>query len=122
MSPVFRSPVRKRHDVSSVPDAPPEPPRSQFLKLEGMLTADMVDDDVEYAEVLEDIKGECESSGHTVEAILMPRAGPLKCNCYVKFATIDGAAAARTSLDQRQFDGNVVKATFIPESEMPPAS
>ena len=104
----------------SAPPAPPPPP-TLYLKLEGMLSDEMLDNDEEYVEIIDDIKGECESSGGSVVTIIMPRTGPLKRLCFVQFAALEGASAARQSMDQRQFDGNVVKAYFIEADEMPAA-
>ena len=103
----------------AAPVAPPAP-QTACLKLEGMLSEEMLDNDDEYGEIVEDIKSECENSGGPVEAIVMPRTGPLKLLCFVRFASEADAAKARASLDQRQFDGNVVKAFFITPEEMPP--
>ena len=71
-------------------------------------------------EIVEDIKQECERSGPVLK-ILMPRTGDHAGLCFVQFGELGAAAKARSSLDARQFDGNVVKATFISEPEMPSA-
>ena len=71
--------------------------------------------------MLDDIKNECVENGGAVESVVMPRTGPHATLCYVTFADEPSASKARESLDQRQFDGNTVKATFIPASEVPPA-
>ena len=101
---------------------PPPPPQivpTRVIKLDGMLTQDMLDNDDEYAEVIDDIKTECESVGGPVEGVVMPRTGPQATLCFITFADLEGASKARATLDQRQFDGNTVKATFITEAEVP---
>jgi len=85
-----------------------------------MLSAEMLEVDDEYNEVLDDIKTECEGVGGPVEAVVMPRTGPHATLCYVTFKDMVGAAKARESLDKRQFDGNTVKAIFVQESDVPP--
>ena len=84
------------------------------LQLDGMLSQEMLNDDAEYAEVLDDIKTECEGVGGAVQAVVMPRTGPHATLCFVTFGEVASAAKARESLDNRQFDGNTVKASFIP--------
>ena len=101
--------------------APPPPPPSHVIKLEGMLTAEILQNDEEYNEVLDDIKTECEDAGGKVESVVMPREGPHATMCFVTFAEVDAAAKARQSLDKRQFDGNTVRATFIAASDVPAA-
>ena len=109
------------------PGVPPPPPgyapppaapslATIFLKLEGMLSADMLAADDEYEEIRDDIKQECESSGKVAD-VKMPRTGPLAGTCFVKFEELSAAAKARDSLDKRQFDGNVVRAVLVAEEE-----
>jgi len=74
--------------------------------------------DDEYEEVVEDIKQECQVSG-PVAAINIPRDGVNKGACFVRFVDMAGAAKARESLHNRQFDGNTVTATFITPEQMP---
>lgn len=109
----------------AVHGAPPPPPppmngptSSACIKLEGMLDDEILPDD-EHAEIVDDIKQECESSGH-VARIAVPRDGPNRNVCFVMFDSAVAASVARASLDKRQFDGNVVRATFIDVSDMPP--
>ena len=88
------------------------------IKLEGMLTQAMLDADDMYAEVLDDIKTECEDSGPVVR-VVMPRSGPYAKLCYVVFSEATAAAKARASLDQSEFEGNLVTATFIEAANVP---
>lgn len=104
------------------PPPPPQQPPTRTIKLDGMLSAEMLAADDEYNEVLDDIKTECEGVGGPVEAVVMPRTGPHACLCYVTFKEMSGAAKARESLDKRQFDGNTVKATFVQEMDVPTES
>ena len=104
-----------------VPPPPPPMPATKVVKLEGMLTQEMLDNDDEYAEVLDDIKTECEGVGGPVVSVTMPRGGEHATLCFVVFADEAGAAKARASLHERQFDGNTVKATFITEADVPAA-
>ena len=87
-----------------------------------MLEVDELRDDVEYGEIMEDMREECGKFGR-IESIVIPRPGsaggdekvPGLGKVFVRFADLDGAAAARTALHGRKFGGNVVKADFIHE-------
>ena len=105
--------------AAGLPVAPlPGVPPSRYLKLKGMLTPEMIADDVEYAELVEDIRQECESvSAGKVLEFLMPRAGPLACLCLVAFDEVGACAKARDALDGRPFDGKAVQAIFMDEAE-----
>ena len=103
------------------PPPPPSGPPSRAIKLDGMLTMEMLASDEEYAEVLDDIKTECEELGGTVEGVVMPRSGPQATSCFVLFAEVGGATKAREALDKRQFDGNTVSAKFVQEGDVPAA-
>lgn len=93
--------------------APAEPP-TKCLRLEGLITPDMLTE-AEYPEVYEDIKTECSVSG-TVVQLRIPRTGePQAGLVFVTYETLSGAAKAKEALHKRQFDGNTVLATFVPE-------
>ena len=107
--------------------APPPPPQSDtpastVVSLTEMLEVDELRDDVEYGEIMEDMREECGKFGR-IESIVIPRPGsgggdekvPGLGKVFVRFADLDGAAAARTALHGRKFGGNVVKADFIDE-------
>ena len=63
---------------------------------------------------VDDIRQECERSGRVLD-LAIPRDGPTKGACFVRYAEPAHAAAARESLHNRQFDGNTVDAQFVPE-------
>ena len=93
--------------------APAEPP-TKCLRLEGLITPDMLTE-AEYPEVYEDIKNECSESG-TVVQLRIPRTGePQAGLVFVTYETLAGAAKAKAALHKRQFDGNTVLASFVPE-------
>jgi len=94
------------------------PPETLCLRLNGLITDDMLVDDAEYSDVLDDIRQECESNGPVAD-IKIPRDGALKGACFVRFVDQSGSSKARKSLHQRQFDGNTVTATFITVEDMP---
>jgi splicing factor U2AF subunit len=95
------------------PAAPAEPP-TKCLKLEGLITPDMLTD-AEYPEVLEDIRGECEQSGPVAD-LKIPRTGePHAGLVFVRYESLAASAKAKESLHKRQFDGNTVLAIFVPE-------
>lgn len=60
-----------------------------------------------------------------VEAFVVPREGVLAGRpasdvgkCLIKYAEVSSARAAIEALDNRQFDGLVVQAEFIPEETL----
>ena len=92
---------------------PAEPP-TKCLRLEGLITPAMLTE-AEYPEVYEDIKNECSESG-TVVQLRIPRTGePQAGLVFVTYETLAGAAKAKAALHKRQFDGNTVLASFVPE-------
>ena len=105
------------------PAAPTDPP-TKCLKLEGLIMPDMLTE-AEYPEVYDDIKTECAQSG-AVAQLRIPRTGePQAGLVFVTYQTLSGAAKAKEALHKRQFDGNTVLATFVPEEpptgDAPPA-
>ena len=112
--------------VGAVLGGPPPPPEpaTRFLVLENLLSDASLNDDAEYAECCADIKGECERFG-AVTTFTIPRASELHGHppsdvgkCFVTYTEAASAAKAYAQLHGRDFDGNKVKATFLPD---PPA-
>ena len=90
-----------------------------FVCLENLVSQEMLTDDNEYTEVVDDIKDECAKSGDVV-AMVVPRppaegAG----KCFVHYADVAAAIKAVGDLNNRQFDGNMVKASYISEAQFP---
>jgi len=99
------------------PPAPSAPVPTRTIKLNGMITPDMLKDDEEYKDVLEDIRLECERFGAGVE-VRIPREGEQhEGACFLRYKDLAGSVKARDALHNRQFDGNSVTAVFIPESD-----
>lgn len=70
-----------------------------------------------YAEIVQDIHSECQKAGQVYE-IRVPRPGrpeaaPYVGRAFVRFADVGAARAACAVLNGRQFDGNIVRATFV---------
>ena len=98
--------------AAAPPAAPPAPPTA-CLRLEGMITEEMLGDD-EYDDLLADIKEECEKHGAVAE-VKIPRKGEPEVGlCFVRFEQVQASVLAKDALHNRQFDGNTVKASFIP--------
>jgi len=97
------------------------PETTRRLRLENLgLDVASLADDAEYAECVEDIRGECERFG-TIESFAIPRVGELHGHgeddagkAFVTYAETSSAAKAYAQLHGRDFDGNKVRATFLP--------
>jgi len=99
--------------VAAAPPAPTAGAATTCLRLNGLITPDMLTDE-EYDDVLEDIRQECATLG-TVLELKIPREGSDVGACFVRYQSVAEAAAAGQSLDGRQFDGNKVTAKYISE-------
>jgi len=107
--------------VPPPPPPPPQPPPTRHLRLENLLTEAVMNDEAELRECLEDIRNECERFG-PVASFVVPRQDELHGHpqddvgkCFVRYESVASAASAQRELHGRDFDGNTVKATFLPE-------
>ena len=89
---------------------------SSYLCLENLVSASVLSDDREYAEVIEDIQSEC-SKHSPVLKVLIPKESRETVKAYVRFGSPAGAPAAQKAIDGRFFDGNTVTASCITDSE-----
>ena len=103
------------------PPPPPPPTATRLLRLENLMGADALADDAEYAECVEDIRGECERFG-AIESFRIPRMQDLQGHteadvgkCFVLYQEVKAASAAYEQLNGRDFDGNKVQAVFLPD-------
>jgi len=112
-----------------VPSAPaPAPPQrlatppGPYILLENMVTADTLESEQERTDLQEDVRDESAKFGPVV-SIAVPKPPPevaaakLPGRVYVRFAHSVGAEKSLQALDGRSFDGNKVRATFVPEHE-----
>ena len=96
-------------------------PPTRVLTLLNMTSADELKDDVEYKEILEDVKTECETFG-AIDSLVIPRPGVdgvaegASCvgKIYVAYTAPESAVAASAALTGRQFGGKVVMTSFYP--------
>ena len=95
------------------------------VRLSNLFTAGIMADEKEMTECLEDVKGECETFGRVASCVVV-RAGqelPAGCTeadvgmCFVVYEDVSAAAKAVAALHGRDFDGNTVTATYVPEEE-----
>ncbi len=99
--------------VGVAPPATPPAAATTCIRLDGLITEEMLRD-VDYPEVVRDIRQECERWG-AVLALKIPREGAAECGAtFVRYETLAEAARARASLDRRVFAGNIVRAQFVP--------
>ena len=76
-------------------------------------------DDAEFAECVEEIRAEVASFGAVAEFALPRRAGDFArapdaaATCFVKYELVSSAVKAHAALHAREFDGNVVRASFL---------
>ena len=101
----------------AAPAAAPTPTR--VLCLENLLNAETLADDAEFAECVEEIRAEVASFGAVAEFALPRRAGDFArapdaaATCFVKYELVSSAVKAHAALHAREFDGNVVRASFL---------
>lgn len=106
--------------MAGVPMAPIGTP-SRVLILLNMVTANELEDEVEYKDILDDIRSECERYG-VVSNIILPRkedgyALEAVGKVYVEFDSIMTAQAAASELHGRGFANRVVAAQYMNEAE-----
>lgn len=95
---------------------------SRVIQLINMITAEDVMDDLEYREIVEDIRNECMQHG-TVLNVEIPRpdknssiAGPAVGKIFVKFATLQSAKKARYKLSGKKYNRRTCVVSFYPEN------
>ncbi|CAD7704530.1 unnamed protein product [Ostreobium quekettii] len=89
--------------------------------LENMMLVEAVRKDAARVELVEDVRDEARKCG-TVLGVVCPVPPPTVlggdgCRIYVKFLTVEEAKRCKDVMDGRQFDGNKIKAAFVPEAE-----
>ncbi|TDH65170.1 uncharacterized protein CCR75_000618 [Bremia lactucae] len=91
---------------------------TRVIVLLNMVTRDELEDDDEYADIVDDIKGECERFGRVVSLLLpRPRDGILSAvgKVFIEFQDVASAQGAATELHGRGFSNRIVSVEFMPE-------
>ncbi|GMH45146.1 hypothetical protein BSKO_13103 [Bryopsis sp. KO-2023] len=89
--------------------------------LENMVKVGTIREENERLDLIDDARDECRKCG-TVLGVVCPRPPDSleddhATQIYVKFLTIEEAKRTKDVMDGRAFDGNKIKATFVPESD-----
>ncbi|RWR72346.1 RNA recognition motif domain-containing protein [Cinnamomum micranthum f. kanehirae] len=98
------------------------PPPTKVVCLTQVVTEDELKDDEEYADIVEDMRGEGGKYG-TLISVVIPRPNPNGepspgvGKVFLEYDDTDGAAKARAGLNGRKFGGNPVVAVFYPENK-----
>ncbi|KAJ2493610.1 hypothetical protein IWW37_000476 [Coemansia sp. RSA 2050] len=99
------------------------------VQLLNMVTVSELVDDMEYADILEDVKEECSNYGKIV-SVVIPRPAPdgedVKVpglgKIFIEYEDVSAASVAVKELAGRQFSGHTVIATFIAKSDFDSAN
>ncbi|KAJ1888809.1 hypothetical protein LPJ71_008373 [Coemansia sp. S17] len=94
-----------------------------------MVTVSELVDDLEYADILEDVQDECGKFGNIV-SVVIPRPAPDGSDekvpglgkIFIEYADVAAAAVAVKELAGRQFSGHTVVATYITKSDFDSAN
>ena len=89
---------------------------TRVVELKNMLTAEDLQSDQDYQEILEDTKDECSQFG-SLKSVIIPRSGVGATKIFLEYLTKDDAAKAIAGLAGRTFDGRKVEAVFFSESK-----
>lgn len=94
---------------------------TKVLKLANMVSSEEVNDDQEYEEILEDVKGECSQYG-TVTSLVIPRvkegfSEKSQGNIFVQFLDEQMAKKGLLSLSGRKFGNNIVVVEYYDETK-----
>ncbi|XP_024182774.1 splicing factor U2af large subunit A isoform X3 [Rosa chinensis] len=95
---------------------------TKVVCLTQVVTEDELKDDLEYEDIVEDMKQEGEKFGSLVSVIIpRPRPdgqpSPGVGKVFLEYADVDGSTKARTGMNGRKFGGNPVVAVFYPEDK-----
>ncbi|CAI5723966.1 unnamed protein product [Peronospora destructor] len=105
--------------MAGIPSVPLGSP-SRVIVLLNMVTPEELEDEEEYADILDDIKGECERFG-TVSSLLLPRPRDgipsAVGKVFVEFGDVQAAQGAATELHGRGFSNRTVAVEYMDEGK-----
>eukprot|EP00884_Botryococcus_braunii_P018779 jgi/Botrbrau1/5585/Bobra.97_2s0015.1 len=104
-------------------EAVPQVAATSYLQVSGMVSPEVLDDDIEYKEVIEDLKEECGKHGEVVNVVVPRPEDPAARaalfgqynfgKAFVEFGNPEAAAAARAAIHGRLFAGSTVITEFV---------
>lgn len=105
--------------LAGIPSVPLGTP-SRVIVLLNMVTPEELEDEEEYADILDDIKGECERFG-AVPSLLLPRPRDgipsAVGKVFVEFGDVQSAQGAATELHGRGFSNRTVAVEYMDEGK-----
>ncbi|KAL3673425.1 hypothetical protein V7S43_001137 [Phytophthora oleae] len=105
--------------MAGIPSLPLGTP-SRVIVLLNMVTPEELEDEEEYADILDDIKGECERFG-AVPSLLLPRlrdgVPSAVGKVFVEFGDVQAAQSAATELHGRGFSNRTVAVEYMDEGK-----
>ncbi|KAL4450071.1 hypothetical protein ABPG77_010740 [Micractinium sp. CCAP 211/92] len=119
---------KRQQLAAALPGAAPIAPvyagtAARVVKLSHAVTMEELQDDQEYADILEDMKEECAKYG-TVVQVHIPRPAPPDAQpppglgkVIIEFTDAPGAIGARNAMHGRKFGGRVVEAVLMGEHD-----
>lgn len=119
---------KRQQLAAALPGAPPVAPvyagtAARVVKLSHAVTLEELQDDQEYADILEDMREECAKYG-TVVQVHIPRPAPADAQpppglgkVIIEFTDAPGAIGARNAMHGRKFGGRVVEAVLMGEHD-----
>jgi splicing factor U2AF 65 kDa subunit len=123
----FQAESQAARREAGIPPEADDPTDSPFLRIDGMVTAQVLADDAEYAEVFAEVRGEFEQRG-TLLRLVIPRpedlsqaehvlgTGPYG-GVFVQYLDADGARAAKAAVDGRLFAGQKIRVMHMQAAE-----
>ncbi|KAJ1955521.1 hypothetical protein EC988_001834 [Linderina pennispora] len=114
-------PVQLDYAPPVMPPAAPDAHPTQIIQLLNMVTAAELADPDEYADIVEDVRDECQKFGAIAELVI-PRPSPDQDvpgvgKIFVKFATVDEATTALRALAGRKFADRTVVASYMADED-----
>jgi splicing factor U2AF 65 kDa subunit len=116
MSGELLPPQQQQTFTATVP-APSRPP-TRIVEIRNMVTKQDIDDDQEYADIVEDTQQECSQFGQLLRVIIpRDKSSSADPRVFLEYSNSDEASAAIRELQGRTFDGRQVQAAFFDEDQ-----
>jgi len=116
MSGELQLPSQGGAGAASVVVTAPAVTATKVVELKNMLSAQDLESNQDYEEIMEDTKDECGQFG-TLKSCIIPKSGVGATKIFLEYLSSDDAAKAIDALAGRTFDGRKVEATYFSEEK-----